>query len=270
VIGACGCQRSPVDPPHAAAESRAARFDPKTAGTIAGRVLWDGDLPNVQPVRYMGLDKTVPDAIPNPHRPTIDAKSRAIAAALVHLKKVDPAVAAPWKLPPASAVFTDKDLEVRQGPDKTPIGLVRKGDDLACSTTAKGSFLLIGRGNAFFSLPFVEPGHVTRRRLENAGHVELTCGRGRYWLRGHVWVSEHPYVALTKVDGSFTLEQVPAGEYELAVWLPNWNVLREERNAETGEVERLLFQPPLERSQSVTVAADKQSTSDIRLNVAAK
>ena len=259
-----GCQPVAAPPAQAAKDEQVAAFDPKATGTIRGRVVWDGDLPEVPPLRHLGFDREAPEPLPNPHRPHIDPKSRGVQGALITLRKVDPANAAPWRHLPVSAVFTKNGLEVRQGDEAVPIGIVRKGDTLACSATEKRNFLLVARGEAFFSLPLPQPDRVTTRRLDKPGHVELTCGRGRYWLRGHVWVTDHPYVTMTKAQGAFALEQVPAGTYDILAWLPNWNVLRHERSPETGEIERLLFQTPVEQTQSVTVVVGASAEVDFR------
>ena len=38
------------------------------------------------------------------------------------------------------------------------------------------------------------------------------------WMRAWVGVSSHPFFAITGDDGSFTIKDVPAGEYTLEVW----------------------------------------------------
>ncbi len=38
------------------------------------------------------------------------------------------------------------------------------------------------------------------------------------WMRAHLGVLDHPYFATTGADGAFRLENVPSGEYTLAVW----------------------------------------------------
>jgi hypothetical protein len=39
------------------------------------------------------------------------------------------------------------------------------------------------------------------------------------WMNGHVWVFDHPYFALTKADGAFTIPRVPAGmEIHVMAW----------------------------------------------------
>lgn len=38
------------------------------------------------------------------------------------------------------------------------------------------------------------------------------------WMSGYVYVTDSPYVVVTDADGSFTLTDVPPGDYELNVW----------------------------------------------------
>ncbi len=57
----------------------------------------------------------------------------------------------------------------------------------------------------------------TERRLRVPGLVHLRC-ETHPGARGWIWVTEHPYVALTGADGTFAIENVPAGRYVLHVW----------------------------------------------------
>jgi plastocyanin len=38
------------------------------------------------------------------------------------------------------------------------------------------------------------------------------------WMRSYVAVLDHPYFAVTSADGKATLDQVPPGDYTLAIW----------------------------------------------------
>ena len=39
------------------------------------------------------------------------------------------------------------------------------------------------------------------------------------WMRANIWVFDHPYFAVTKADGSFTMPIVPAGaEFTVMAW----------------------------------------------------
>jgi plastocyanin len=50
--------------------------------------------------------------------------------------------------------------------------------------------------------------------------VQLKCDV-HPWMETWVFVTDHPYAAVTAGDGTFKLERVPAGEYELEVWHPH-------------------------------------------------
>ena len=38
------------------------------------------------------------------------------------------------------------------------------------------------------------------------------------WMKAYVAVMTHPYFAVTGPDGSFTIDNVPAGSYEVEAW----------------------------------------------------
>ena len=38
------------------------------------------------------------------------------------------------------------------------------------------------------------------------------------WMHGHVMVFDHPFFAVTGLDGSFVIKGVPAGDYQFVVW----------------------------------------------------
>jgi hypothetical protein len=63
------------------------------------------------------------------------------------------------------------------------------------------------------------------------------------WPRAFVAVFDHPYFAVTKPDGSFTIDQVPAGSYTLVVW-----------HERTGRTE-----------QKITVGAGQSAKVDVKV-----
>ena len=38
------------------------------------------------------------------------------------------------------------------------------------------------------------------------------------WMHAWIYVSSHPYAAVTKEDGTFEITDVPPGEYNARVW----------------------------------------------------
>lgn len=267
ILVSAGCQPAVEPTPKARTESPpASRFDPNRTGSIRGKVTWDGTAPAVPPLRYIGVEPGVPNELSNPNAPAIDGKMGGVGQALVTLRGVDAQRSRPWTLPSVEVLFGKHTLEVRQGSETRRIGFVRLGDEITARASEGKQHILLGRQAAFFSMPLRDPGRISHRRLEKPGWVELSSGAGLYWLRGHLWVSEHPYVALTAADGSYMLEQVPTGKYELVCWLPDWHMQRQERNAESGEIDRLFFAPAIERVEACDVNAGETTTLDVRFS----
>lgn len=79
---------------------------------------------------------------------------------------------------------------------------------LAGGEKAPRATVLLGKDEQVIpsELPLRSPGLVIVRDADHA------------WPRAFVAVFDHPYFAVTKADGSFTLDQVPAGAYTLVAW----------------------------------------------------
>jgi hypothetical protein len=240
-------------PPVALAE----RFDPKTAGTIRGKVAWDGDVPKVAPIKLLLPIADFDREQPNSNAPAVDPTTHGVKDAIVFLKSIDPKTSRPWPHEPVEAAFEKGRLVVRQGKVAVRGGFVRRGDTVTFVAREAKKHHLDARGSAFFSLPLPEADRAVAREMKDVGLVELSSGAGYYWLREYLWVGEHPYVARTDAAGGFSLDQVPAGDYELIAWLPNWHVKRRERGPEFGEIERLVFEPSVERTAKVAVEANQ-------------
>lgn len=57
-----------------------------------------------------------------------------------------------------------------------------------------------------------------RRKLVAPGLVALKCDAGHPWMSGFLFVSPHPYVAVTDPKGAYAIKGVPPGIYQLKVW----------------------------------------------------
>ncbi len=71
------------------------------------------------------------------------------------------------------------------------------------------------------------------RRLRVPGLVHVRC-ETHTGARGWIWVSEHPYVALTGADGAFAIKDVPRGLYVLHVWHEAFASAMQEVSVESG------------------------------------
>jgi hypothetical protein len=72
-----------------------------------------------------------------------------------------------------------------------------------------------GRRTAF-NVALPNKGDKVTRDLPRPGMVRVECD-AHGWMLAHVFVADSPYYALTGKDGSFSISDVPPGNYTLVV-----------------------------------------------------
>ena len=261
-LAVLGCQPESQKPPTDSIAEPAAlarRFDPATCGRVSGRVTWEGDVPSAPPFEVWSL-VSQPDGSrqkhlePNPNLPQVNPRTRGVAYAVVYLRGVDPERSRPWDLDPVRVEQRQQGFHVLQGGVDSRFGFVRRGASVELVSREPLFHSLHASGAEFFTLAFPDPDDPCPRRLSRKGLVELSSAAGYYALRAYLFVDDHPYYARTNSEGSFVLEGVPAGQYDLVCWLAGWLPAREERDPETAITSRLFFRPPAEIVQPVAVA----------------
>jgi hypothetical protein len=265
LLGGCSEARLPAPPESKEQETALAQsFDPATAGTIRGRIVWDGDAPApeetlVRAIAYSPTFYKNPAQFVTPHVPTVHPKHRGVGNAVVYLRGIDPRRSKKWDHANVRVEFHERQLLGQQGKQPTGLGFVRRGSAIEIVNRDTEYHNLHGRGAAFFAMPLIDANQIHERTLSQVGIVDLSCGAGYYWLHAHLFVAEHPYYTRTDADGNFALEQVPAGKYEVVCWLPSWHVLRKEVDPETGIIARLAWAEPQEQVRPVQVLAGQTS-----------
>jgi hypothetical protein len=266
LVGAtvAGCEGSHLpayfedEPRTAASTSASVAFDPTTTGSVVGRVTREGEFPKVPsfvaPVSPLSEQPTGPKLHwPNPHAPEIEAKSGGIAGAVVFLRGVDHEKARPWDHAPVRVVVRGCRYHILAGEEDTITGFVRRGDKVTIVSEDDRFQAVQARGAAFFTLTLADRDIPRERVLAQTGIVELSSNAGQFWMRAHLFVSDHPYLARTDREGRFTLEKVPPGDYEIGCWLPDWHEAAHERDGETALYTRLTFRPSVVKLRDLTV-----------------
>lgn len=79
-------------------------------------------------------------------------------------------------------------------------------------------------GNAF-DFGKTRPGGSGEKLLETKGLVRIRCQVHAH-MRAYVWVCDSPYFAVAKEDGSFSIPEVPPGDYTLVAWQEGYSEIR--------------------------------------------
>ena len=268
-----GCEES-IAPPETlpdAAGDMGQDFETATAGAIRGRVVWQGAIPEVASYRsplspgneHIGEPHRI---WPNPNAPRIDPATKGVAGAVLFLRGIEPRRARPWDHPPVRIELRDYQIRVYQGERVESSGFVHRGDTISMVSGQAIFHSLRVRGAAFFARAFPDVDRPSTRRLDRGGLVELSSGCGYFWMRGHLFVSDHPYFTHSDAEGRFELPQVPPGQYELVCWLPDWHEDSRELDAETALICRLSFRPPVALTQSVRLEPRQTRTVAVSLD----
>jgi hypothetical protein len=68
-----------------------------------------------------------------------------------------------------------------------------------------------------FNLALPNQGQRITRQIKRSGVMRVECD-AHGWMLGWVYVADNPYYAMTQKDGTFTITDVPPGDYTLVAW----------------------------------------------------
>lgn len=193
-------------------------------GSIEGQFILEGDIPKFPPLVEKGAavaDATVCAANGVPDDSLIvNPDSKGISNICIYMRK------APGKIHPDLKVSAVKEVVFDQvGCRFTPhiliartdqTILVKNGDPINHNThtnpLAYQAQNLVIAPNERAGVPFL----IKKSQL-NYPPVLVNCDSHRY-MTAHWIVSDHPYVAVSDVDGKFKIENLPPGEHTFRVW----------------------------------------------------
>lgn len=81
-------------------------------------------------------------------------------------------------------------------------------------------------------------GQSQTKSLKKPGFVEVKCNVHE-WMRAWIYVSKHPYAAVTQADGTYEIAGVPPGEYNAIVWHEELGQVSAKVKVESGKTATL-------------------------------
>jgi hypothetical protein len=174
-------------------------------GSISGKVVYQGDVPMRKIITTK--DQDVCGGIRDEPEIIVDAE-KTVKDAVVYLAKVDKGKAWPAAGPRpvlnnVKCVFEPR-VQVMRGGKLD----VKNSDPVLHNTHG-----FYGKRTAF-NLALPNKDQVIEADLDRPGTVRVECD-AHGWMLGWVYVLDNPYYAVTGADGSFTIADVPPGDYTL-------------------------------------------------------
>jgi len=215
---ACGAevadQAAPPATP-ATPATPAKKVDLATAGSITGKVRFEGTPPGNEVLRLSTDKKCVQDAGPNPQSDAIlVGADGAVKNTFVYVKEgLEPgyafdAPAGPVVLDQKGCIYSPRVLGVRVGQS---IEIVNSDDTMhnvhALPMVNQEFNKSQPRVNDRMSTAFTAPEVMVRFMCNVHG-----------WMAAHVGVVDHPYFAVSDEAGQFEIKNLPPGTYTLEAW----------------------------------------------------
>ncbi len=72
------------------------------------------------------------------------------------------------------------------------------------------------------------------RITEDTGFIQVRSNTHN-WIRGYIFIFDHPYAAVTGAKGTFQMAGIPAGEYTLKAWHEGFGLQEKKINIKSGE-----------------------------------
>jgi len=242
---ACSGDAADTTPAATATPAAGKKVDAATAGSIKGRVQFEGTVPPAEMIRMSSDRNCMPDGKPaRASDALLVDDGRGVGNTFVYVKEgLDPsytfdAPTAPVVLDQKGCFYTPRVIGIRVG---QPLDLVNSDPTLhnvhALPMVNQEFNQSLPKQNARTTKTFTAPEVMVRFKCDVHN-----------WMSAFVGVMAHPYFAVTSPSGEFTIPNLPPGTYTLETW-----------NEKLGT-----------KTMQVTVAPGQTQTAAFTMSVAAK
>ncbi len=211
-----------------------ASLEAAEGGTLTGKVTWEGEIPKVmllditQNAEIQKACACTPDekAKASP-RLVVDEASRGVKFTVVSVEGVPADKAKPF--PKREVIINQKFCEFLPHVVWIEVDTAIKFKN--SDATLHNVHGKTEAGSVFnTSMPVKD--QVIGKTLREPGIIALSCDVGHPWMSAYIFVTSHPYIAITDEQGKFSMDGIPAGTYTVKFWHAGWAAAPEKEHGD--------------------------------------
>ena len=210
-------------------------FDPATAGNVSGMVMFDGELPEAEELR-MNSDPNCAELATNTLSNAFVGSDGHLGNVFMYVKEGLEGQRFPA---PSESVAINQ-----QGCRYTPHVMgIQVGQTLQITNSdpTLHNIHATPSANAEFNMGQPIQGMQFERTFENAEvMVPFRCDV-HGWMNAYIGVLDHPYFAVTGVDGMFDISTLPPGDYVIEAWHEQLGTQTQNVTVATGQTAEVSF-----------------------------
>ncbi len=210
-------------------------FDPATAGNLSGMVMFEGELPEAEELR-MNSDPNCAELATNTLSNTFVGSDGHLGNVFVYVKEGLEGQRFPA---PSESVAINQ-----QGCRYTPHVMgIQVGQTLQITNSdpTLHNIHATPTANAEFNMGQPIQGMQFERTFENAEvMVPFKCDV-HGWMNAYIGVLDHPYFAVTGVEGMFDISTLPPGDYVIEAWHEQLGTQTQNVTVATGQTAEVSF-----------------------------
>jgi plastocyanin len=210
-----GSQPAPATQEQAPAAAPAVTVDPATAATVAGKIALEGEAPANQPIR-MNADPACVAANKgqSPTQETFVSEAGGLGNVFVYVQS---GLNGSFPAPTAAVILDQKGC--RYVPHVFGVQVGQPIEILNSDATLHNVHATPKTNQEFNTAQPIQGMKTTHTFTAKEGDVVVPFKCDVHgWMNAYVGVLDHPYFAVTKPDGSFSIGNLPPGTYTLAAW----------------------------------------------------
>jgi len=177
-------------------------------GTIKGKVVVTGNIPQDPTIKVTKDNFACGDTLPR--EKYVISPDGGVRYAVVFIEEINKGKALPKEPVEIDNVKCAFVPHVQVGV---------KGQDLIIKNTdpmLHNTHLYLDKRTVYnFAMPIT--GMEIKKPIRKDGLVSVECD-AHAWMKGYLYLIDHPYIAVTDENGNFSLADVPPGDYEIKIW----------------------------------------------------